>query len=191
MSDAARALVVFTDELDLLAARVKQGFPDEVTCRKGCQDCCHQQVAVMPVEAARIATLIATLAPDARAALAATVRRATTGDDPPDVCGALDDDGGCQIYAGRPVVCRTHGLIYAYRTPRALGFARSCALNFRHDAPVPLLRLKPPARDDLSYVHDSDAGSDRLRAIDRAFANEHPPEGDAPATLNQLFIRLL
>jgi uncharacterized protein len=199
-SPAMHQLVVLTDELDALSARVKQRYPDEVTCRKGCDACCHQQVGISRVEAERVAAAIDALAPAARAALAATVRRATTGAPPPDVCGALDDDGGCQIYDGRPVVCRSHGLIYAYRTPTARGpsepgYARSCALNFRTDAPVPLLRTKPPARDDRSYVHDSDAGSARLLAIDGAFVDElglaAAPALDRSITLNALFLRLL
>ncbi len=178
---------------------MKQTYPDEVACRQGCDDCCHQQVELSGVEAERVTRTIAALAPAARAALAETVRRATTSTDgagPPDVCGALDDDGGCQIYDGRPVVCRSHGLLYGYRapTPRGLAapaYARSCGLNFRRDAPVPLLRLAHPTRRDDSLVHDSDAGSARLRAIDRGFADERGAAIAPRITLNQLFVRLV
>lgn len=198
-SPSQRALVALTDELDALSARVKQGFPDEVTCRRGCDSCCHQQVGISRVEAERVVRAIDALAPAARAVLAATVRHATTGDEPPDVCGALGADGGCQVYEGRPVVCRSHGLVYGYTTETTRGetvpgFARSCGLNFRHDAPVPLLRLKPPARTDTSYVHDSDAGAERLRLIDLAFIAElgvaTSPVLDRSITLNSLFRRI-
>lgn len=191
MTDELHAL---TAALDALSARVQQAFPDEVTCRRGCDDCCHQQVSMSEVEAARVAETVAALAPAARAALTAGVARATAIDGP-DVCGALDDDGGCRIYDGRPVVCRSHGLIYGYRERGASGFARSCALNFRHDAPVPLLRVKPRAPEDASLTHDSDASAKRLREIDTRFRAAHrigaAPDPARAMTLNELFARLL
>lgn len=187
MSEALRALAALTDQLDALQARVKAAYPREVECRAGCSSCCHQEVALSAVEAARLAEAVAALDEAARARLAATVARGRV-----EVCGALDDDGACQVYAGRPVVCRSHGLIYTYRPPRggAPDHARSCGLNFRGDAPVPLLRLRSPRRSDPSLTHDSDRNAERLAAIDRAYAAETGVAG-APTTINAVLRRLV
>ncbi len=175
------ALAALTADLDALQARVKAAYPTEVTCRRGCDACCHQRVGVSRVEAARVAATIAALSPAARTALAATAARST------DACGALDADGGCQIYAGRPVVCRSHGLVHGPTTTspgRSLPvLQRTCALNFG--------AAMPAAAD----VYDPDLWSERLFAIDAAFSDE-VGVGAAPAVgralaLDEVLARLL
>lgn len=198
-SPAQAALAALTDELDALQAAAKASFPDDVACRRGCDLCCHQQVGLSRVEAARIEATIAALAPAARAALIATVTRATGADGdepPPDVCGALDASGGCQIYGGRPVVCRSHGLVYWRRSlAPPLTFNRSCHLNYRATAPVPLLQIRRPPATDTEKVYDVETWAARLHAIDAAFAAElgldAPPSLDRTIRINDLLVRLL
>lgn len=196
-SPALAALAALTDELDALQARAKAGFPDDVACQRGCAGCCHQHVGISRVEAARVEATIAGLAPEARAALAGTIARATAEDrGEGDVCGALDAEGGCQIYGGRPVVCRSHGLVYWRRAPAALlEFNRSCHLNYRGASPVPLLRVRLPVVTDVSMVYEVDAWAGRLRAIDGAYAAELGVDGspvlDRSIRLNDLLARLI
>ncbi|OAN55209.1 hypothetical protein A6A04_11125 [Paramagnetospirillum marisnigri] len=88
-----------------------------MTCKAGCGWCCHQQVGVSVVEAVRIAVHIRDLPAEQAAAVMARVRdldrltrglttskRAATKQP----CAFLVD-GGCSIYAVRPLRCR--GLI--------------------------------------------------------------------------------
>lgn len=166
---ALAALAALTDALDELAATVRARFAADVKCQKGCDQCCHQQVGISRVEAARVEAHVASMSAPARAALAATVATAQGK------CGALDADGGCQIYAGRPVVCRSHGLVYWNQTPSLTAmyeFNRSCLLNYQADAPVPLVRVKPARPPDVAYVYDYDGWNARILAIDRGYAEE-------------------
>jgi hypothetical protein len=157
---AVARLAALTDDLDALAAAAHAADPAEIACRRGCDSCCHQAVGVTRVEVARLAAAVAALSDEARAALQATVARAAKRKRPR--CGALDDRGGCQLYGARPVVCRSHGLVYRIRR-RVDGPAlpvRSCSLNYNGQMPA------------AAHVYDGEAWSDRLEAIDVAFAEE-------------------
>lgn len=66
-------------------------------CRRGCCDCCVDDLTVFEVEAQNIRrrheALLETERPHPRGA-----------------CAFLDEAGACRIYADRPYVCRTQGL---------------------------------------------------------------------------------
>jgi uncharacterized protein len=90
--------------VDDLFASVHARHGDAMQCGAGCADCCHARFSVTLIEAAYIASGLAGLPAATRAALA---ERAAHGD--PGRCAALDAGGRCQIYAWRPLVCRSHG----------------------------------------------------------------------------------
>jgi hypothetical protein len=84
-------------------------------CRAGCGWCCHQQVGVAAPEAIRIAVHLRTLPETEAAAITArvadvaqrtkgmtTLQRAASKL----ACPFLGADGGCMIYAVRPLRCR-------------------------------------------------------------------------------------
>lgn len=84
-------------------------------CKAGCGWCCHQQVGVSAPEAIRIAVHIAELPPEQQEPMAARVRQVaerTKGMTTLDrarariACPFLGADGGCMIYAVRPLRCR-------------------------------------------------------------------------------------
>jgi Fe-S-cluster containining protein len=159
---ALAELTALTDELDGLQAAARDAYAAEVSCKRGCDSCCHQRVGVSRVEVARLAAAVAALPDDARAALAATVAHAATLDRPR--CGALDASGGCQLYGARPAVCRSHGLTYVtYNRTRAHSLPvrqRSCSLNYNGQMPV------------APHLYDFERWSERLLAIDDAFAEQ-------------------
>jgi len=68
-----------------------------ITCRRGCSDCCVDDLTVFEVEADRIRR-------DAGDRLSGAVARAAGA------CAFLDAEGACRIYESRPYVCRTQGL---------------------------------------------------------------------------------
>lgn len=171
MSAALAALRELTDELEALQGAARAAYPAEVSCQRGCDSCCHQRVAISRVEAARVVAAVAALDEAARAALAETIRRVAERPADRPRCGALDDGGGCQLYGERPVVCRSHGLVYVMRRPRGLPVRqRSCSLNYTGQLP------------GAAEMFDTGAWGDRLDAIDAAYAAEvglepAPPEG--------------
>lgn len=66
-------------------------------CKKGCHDCCIDDVSVFEIEARTIRhfnkSLLKTGIPH-----------------PKGLCAFLDNNGACRIYNQRPYVCRTQGL---------------------------------------------------------------------------------
>ncbi len=79
------------------ARRLEVLHGDALQCRRGCHDCCVDDIRVFEVEAARITSRYAEL-----------LARGTPH--PAGGCAFLDEDGGCRIYEARPYVCRTQGL---------------------------------------------------------------------------------
>ncbi len=94
----------FSDRLRLLhrqidddAGRLERVHAERLRCRRGCNDCCVDEITVFAVEADRIRErhpeLLASGTPHAVGA-----------------CAFLDHEGACRIYEDRPYVCRTQGL---------------------------------------------------------------------------------
>ncbi|MEK6260156.1 MAG: YkgJ family cysteine cluster protein [Planctomycetota bacterium] len=84
-------------EVDHRATQIADGHGARLQCRRGCCQCCVDDLTVFEIEAENIrlthASLLAELEPHERGA-----------------CAFLDAEGGCRIYADRPYVCRTQGL---------------------------------------------------------------------------------
>jgi Fe-S-cluster containining protein len=134
----------------------------DLQCKRGCDACCQVSLSVGPVEAAAVRAGLARL-PAARRAelrergLSALAREQAADREPR--CAMLDDDGGCAIYAERPLVCRTQG--HALRYPNGLipvesvraraghGDVTWCPLNYRAEPPRPEDVLEAERVDQL------------------------------------------
>lgn len=96
-ADALVQLIQLHDGIDHEAGRLTQIHAERLVCRRGCCQCCLDDLTVFEIEAARIREqfpeLLATGVPHAAGA-----------------CAFLDEEGACRIYAARPYVCRTQGL---------------------------------------------------------------------------------
>ncbi len=82
-------------DLEVRAITVRLG--DRITCRRGCTDCCVDDLTVFEAEADRIRR-------EAGERLAGAEAHAAGA------CAFLDPEGACRIYESRPYVCRTQGL---------------------------------------------------------------------------------
>lgn len=108
-------------------------------CRAGCEACCHVSLSVSRTEARRVVAALDALPGARRDVIAA--RAAKTSER----CVMLDDEGRCEIYAARPLVCRTQGLPLGYPggvVPATTVRFRTrtlevvcCPLNFTEDEP--------------------------------------------------------
>ncbi|MCL2182671.1 MAG: YkgJ family cysteine cluster protein [Chitinispirillia bacterium] len=99
--------------------RVRQAFPGEIACRKGCGVCCELQ-SVNQLEAYAIRSHIEGI--DGREPLGRKRKSAY-------VCPFLQDRA-CVIYGVRPIICRTHGLILRSTEFPHAHQAASCPYNF-------------------------------------------------------------
>ncbi len=93
LTEVMRLQAEVTRDAEALAIRLGS----LLVCRRGCDDCCQDDLTVFPVEAEVIRRYCESL---------------LTFDQPHPVgkCAFLDTDGACRIYPWRPYVCRTQGL---------------------------------------------------------------------------------
>lgn len=119
------AVVARVDEAVAAATAKASG---ELRCSRGCDRCCAPGLSVLPVEAERIARFLD--------------EREVEGGVRADRCVFLDRTGACQVYAARPVLCRTHGLALRTREApgrglRILDDVSFCELNYTNRSPTP------------------------------------------------------
>ncbi len=110
-------------KVDAKVAEIAAHQAAQLACAAGCHACCAPDLTVAAVEAAAIAEFLAAHADKLSQVEALAVARpwgATR-------CAFLNRDGGCAIYAVRPLVCRTQGLPIALEN----GELTACSLNFR------------------------------------------------------------
>jgi hypothetical protein len=127
----------------------------DLACARGCDQCCHVHLDLLPVEAAAIRAHLASSEPGRREAIR---ERAET---PDDRCVMLAPDGSCDIYEARPLVCRTQGHALAYPPDvipedavraRAGGDVTWCPLNYRGSPPSGSDVLSAELLDRLLFV---------------------------------------
>lgn len=121
--------------------------PVNVTCGNGCSFCCYGLFEISAADVATVAEGLDALDPKARSRLLRKARKIILDTDHPSLssitpeekdeffervqavpCPALNDEGRCEIYDNRPLVCRTFGL------PLRDGdqyYGEVCELNFQ------------------------------------------------------------
>lgn len=135
--------------------RVRNIFIDQMQCRKGCSNCCHQLFSISAIEAAYISRAVRELEPQLKSqmrqnALAYLAELTGTEVDQNQgieahsyiveealarlvgrhyiPCPALEDDA-CSIYSHRPVIARKFGIpLWNPKKPNEL---QACELNFK------------------------------------------------------------
>jgi Fe-S-cluster containining protein len=126
--------------------RQRQIHGKKVSCRKGCDACCHTPFVITEIEAAAIGRAVRAFSAELQQRLreksrSYIERRATTfkssgyregrGELAPSEarlpCPALDE-GRCSIYQDRPIVCRLYGVALIHPSYGDRVFA--CQLNF-------------------------------------------------------------
>jgi len=125
--DGLEALVPLHDEVDRKVAKLARLHTERLVCRRGCSDCCVDDITVFEVEAARIRRDHARLL-------------SHEASYPEGACAFLDSRGACRIYASRPYVCRTQGLplrwIEESESGPSVELRDICPLNESDHAPV-------------------------------------------------------
>ena len=112
-----------------LADNVDQFFRSKsagLECHKGCSKCCEVERTVFSLEASVIREHLQALSPKARIDLADALAERVPN---LDHCAFLKD-GACLIYAARPLICRSHGLVHL----NEIG-PHHCELNFKTGLP--------------------------------------------------------
>ena len=113
-------------EVDHLCREIRQQYPDQITCKKGCSGkCCQRHITVFPIEAMVFARALQRRS----SGLINHVQRKARGSTSFGPCPLLEN-GACLMYEARALICRTHGypILSEYRGHRSIGF---CHKNFK------------------------------------------------------------
>lgn len=166
-SQHAALLAEIEDVFERIAARHRA----RIECRAGCSDCCRCRLSVAHVEAEYFAKGLAALPPSLRERLRRQAR-----DPDREMCPALGDDGNCQVYAWRPVICRSHGIPLRYPARVPLAEKKVIDVCDKNFVGVALHTL--PEHDSLDQV----ALMARLAKLNDAHCAEHnlDPEERVP-----------
>jgi len=113
------------EKVDTFFDRAARNHADAIACKAGCDGCCQHDLSVTLAEALAALDALSGLPATRRAAIAARARDAG----PP--CALLDGEGRCEVYPGRPLICRSHGLpIREAATDGRASSVGACELNF-------------------------------------------------------------
>jgi hypothetical protein len=167
------------DKVDAFADRVLAEQREHLQCRAGCAGCCQADLSVSGVEAAAIREHLLTLPAAVRTRLQ---RRAAVAPSPasePSRCVMLDGKDRCQIYAARPLVCRTQGLplrypaelipVSAVRLRTQSSAVTVCPLNFQTEDPPAGAILDAERVDQLlALINQRHAAADGASPLYRA-----------------------
>ena len=107
------------DEIDAESGRLAKAHEARLQCKKGCHQCCVDDLSIFEVEAQRIGAEFGELLREESPA-------------PAGGCAFLDNEGACRIYAARPYVCRTQGLPLRWfdqAADEAVEYRDICPLN--------------------------------------------------------------
>ena len=165
-----RDVVAVHADVDRVARRLHVLHAPRLHCRRGCSDCCVDDLTVFDVEADLIrlhhAELLATGVPHADGA-----------------CAFLDPEGACAAYEHRPYVCRTQGLPLRWMEERDghdVELRDICPLN-EEGRPVETLPADEcwtlgPIEERLARAQLEASSSPRRTRLRDLFAWRPPPE---------------
>ena len=125
-----------TEKVDGFFDRVASREAADTQCASGCSDCCQYGLSATVAEAEAVADVVAAMTDAQRAALQQNIETRQQAANESDArCVALDANGRCMIYAGRPTVCRSHGVPVRLLDERSLPVISACYRNFVGRAP--------------------------------------------------------
>lgn len=170
MSELYRQLC---DKVDAFFARVAARHPQDLECARGCYDCCDVRLTVTGVEAAAVRAAWLTLPPERRDEVRATWREGASA------CAALDRQGRCAVYEGRPLVCRSHGVPVRMLDKRSLPVLEVCHRNFT---------AQGPEQADADCVLDQSTLSAMLLLVDQKDAEDCEREAGVRFELAEILL---
>lgn len=146
----------FIEKVSGFTTSIEERRAEDLSCGRGCNQCCHVELELLPIEAEAVARHLASLDADSRDAI-----RARAAEKLDRRCVMLDAEGACAIYGARPTVCRTQGHALAYPEgiipadairARAGADVTWCPLNYLDAAPEAADVLSAHRLEELLFV---------------------------------------
>jgi len=145
MNEGYERYLALVGRVDHFLVEVRKRYGDQILCRKGCGDCCHQFLSLWPIEAHHITEGLKALPAALRGRLERQAQAIGWNQ-----CPLLVDEA-CAVYDYRPILCRTYGYPFLSREEGdPLGpLVSYCPRNFQG--------LKEGDRLEGEYLLDLDA----------------------------------
>jgi len=96
--------------VDGKCARQEAELAGQIACKAGCHHCCRRIPTILPIERAWIRETAKANDGSIESVRPEKDLRSDLHPGEP-LCGHLDALGLCRIYAARPLICRTHGML--------------------------------------------------------------------------------
>ena len=158
-------------KLDAFSQRVEHAQREWLTCRRGCDQCCRQSRSAFAVELEQIRKYVAEQSTEFRTDLK---RRLNSQDvQAGERCIFLNEEGSCDVYPVRPIICRTHGPAVQMAEQGLVW----CELNFAELNPQDVADLVPDGS-----VLDVNLVNQMLALINQQYVHEHGGQPYAPLT---------
>jgi Fe-S-cluster containining protein len=151
-----KCLIPYRDLLttiDQLLDCIRRRYSAQIACHRGC-NCGCRNLSIFPIEALSLAHAMQELPAGTAARIRKRAANASFWECP------LLEDRACELYAFRPVICRTHGLPLQTIYNQRLSIGH-CPRNFKNMSSIP---------DDA--VIDLDRINGALRAINTSAVSE-------------------
>jgi len=163
--------------VDALTGRIAARRSGDLACGKGCTACCRVQLTLSPVEARVVRAALEGLSDTTRERIRERAGEIVEQGPRDGACVMLEPDGGCAIYASRPLVCRTQGHALRYPAgslPDEAVFATGeggeitwCPLNYTSEPPRSEDVLQAERIDELLATINLLAAPDARAALER------------------------
>jgi len=127
-TDPLSRLARLAETVDREFEEIQRRQDAQMQCRSGCSACCRAGLSITRVEEAFLRRGLASMHESIREELAGRTR-----DEKREMCPALDPEGRCQVYAHRPLICRSYGVPLRRRREVVLvnpAVIDVCDLNF-------------------------------------------------------------
>ena len=131
--DINSPILALQKNVDQFCESFEKKYSKEMTCKKGCSACCHQDLSVFPIEADVIRQWFQNQPDSLKSELIATWKLdqatgADTSGHPAQPCSFLYKNA-CTIYAARPMICRSQGVALKWVENESPQYD-VCPLNF-------------------------------------------------------------
>ncbi|MEP7146447.1 MAG: YkgJ family cysteine cluster protein [bacterium] len=133
-------------------------YDGKILCKKGCSQCCHQIFNITMVDANIIKSHMNSLTEEKVNLLKGKAKNYLENfysnkkpeeeyfSIPNQPCPALTENGECEIYEARPIICQRFGVpVYDYKNPEKI---YACVLNFKEGEEI----IDPELIPNQTYI---------------------------------------
>ncbi len=167
--------------LDAFTEAVRRRHANGLNCRPQCDGCCHRQFGVFRLEASMMRRAFEALPADRRRQVEQRALSYEANPAAPTAPCVFIEAGQCEVYAARPIICRSQGLPLLSAEILSAQHLDWCPLNFEGFE---------PADFDAGAILNLDTVNRLLAALSIEFEQQAPIDSEEQRRLSMVDIVL-